>query len=249
MEGKKIIQLLGRILIVIIINIAVLSPGLLGVEIGGDSAFQTAFGITLLVISFIVVVYSSYTALFSGPDPATLPPKAIQTHGDYVAALSQYKNIGVLKKDIDLAFGQLERMARKRNTMQEVLTQRFDPSELSYKKFAAVIYEVEKLFYLNIRGMLNKLGVFDATDFLSLSNPERTARFSRKLLQEKQAFYNEYMASVVGYLGANEEIMLKLDKLLLEISRINSTDYREIEEMPCMKEIDALIKHAQYYKD
>ena len=53
---------------------------------------------------------------------------------------------------------------------------------------------------------------------------------------------------MTGYLEANEEIMLKLDKLLLEISLLGSTDYRDVEEMPCMKEIDMLIKQTKLYK-
>ena len=42
---------------------------------------------------------------------------------------------------------------------------------------------------------------------------------------------------------------MKLDKLLLEISRLDSLEPGDIDDMPCMQEIDALIKQTQYYKN
>lgn len=111
-----------------------------------------------------------------------------------------------------------------------------------------VIDEVEKLFYLNIRGILNKLGVFAASDFARMADQPKASQLSSKVAQKKTALYQEYLAYVTGYLEANEEIMLKLDQLLLEISLLGSTDYRDVEDMPCMKEIDALIKQTKLYK-
>jgi hypothetical protein len=42
--------------------------------------------------------------------------------------------------------------------------------------------------------------------------------------------------------------LLKLDKLLLEISRLDSLEPGDIENMACMQEIDSLIKQTKYYK-
>lgn len=246
MNNSRLFKLLGLIVGVVLLNIVVLSPGLLGVQIGGDSVIKTAFGVTLLVISFLVLIYGSYILLFKTSAPP--PVKDIQSHEDYINALYHYRDIKVLKKDILLALDQLDRIDKKRNTLLDVLSQRFDPTELSYQKFKSVIFEVEKLFYLNVRGILNKLGVFDASEFSAFAAEQNSGRFSNKLVQEKTKLYNEYLAFVSGYLGANEEILLKLDKLLLEMAQLGSADYKEIEDMPCMKEIDALINQTKFYK-
>ncbi|MDQ0090430.1 hypothetical protein J2T12_003853 [Paenibacillus anaericanus] len=246
MNIARAIKLLGLIVGVVFLNIVVLSPGLLGVDIGGANVLETAFGVTLLFISLLVVLYGSYSSLFRLP--VVTPVKDIKTHEDYIEALSHFRNEKVFKKDVSLALDQLERIAKKKETLLDVLLQRFDPAELSYKKFISVIYEVEKLFYLNIRGILNKLSVFDASEFSTFASVQRPTQFSKKLIQEKTDLYNEYLAYVAGYLGANEEILLKLDKLLLEISLLGSTDYKDVEEMPCMQEIDALIKQTKFYK-
>jgi hypothetical protein len=244
LTGTKYIKLLGLILGVVVLNILVLSPGFLGVDIGG-SALATAFGVTLIFASALGLLYGSYSILFK--QPVVLPVKQIKTHEDYVEALTHYRRVKALEGDIALALEQLERIRKKKDTLMNVLIQRFDPTELSYKKFASVTEEVEKLFYLNVRSILNRLNVFDESEFESVMNKKSTP-FSPELLQEKTNVYNEYLAFVKGSLGTNEEILLKLDKLLLEISRLDSFELGDIENMPCMQEIDSLIKQTKYYK-
>ncbi|MFC7679031.1 hypothetical protein [Paenibacillus sp. GCM10028914] len=250
MDGSKAVKLVLLVAGVVLINIIMLSPGFLGLEIGGESALQTASGVTILFISFLVLLYGSYVLLFKRPVLA--PVRDMRTREDYIAALHQYRNVKVLKDDIALALDQLDRIDKKKLTLLNVLQQRFEQTELSYKKFYAVIAQVEKLFYLNINGVLNKLGVFSASDFSSMASQQRsrqrTTQRSTNVMQKKTALYEEYLSHVTGYLDSNEEILLKLDQLLLEISLLGSTDYKDVDEMPCMKEIDQLIQQTKFYK-
>ena len=246
MNNLKPLKLLGLIFGIALLNIIILSPGLAGVNIRSGNALEAATGVTVLIVSVFVLFYGSYALMFK---PAAAPPvKNVQNHEDYVEALNYYRNVKPLRKDVDLAVDQLERMEKKKKTLFDVLGQRFNSAELSYKKFAAVIAEVEKLFYLNARGILNKLSVFDASSFSGSAAQQGAASFSNRLMQQKTELYNEYLSYVTGYLGANEEILLKLDKLMLEISLLGSADYRDVDDMPCMKEIDALIKQTKFYK-
>lgn len=246
MNGSRSMRLVLLIIVVGFINVFMLSPGFLGVEIGGESALQTASGVTVLTVSFLVLLYGSYVVLLK--PPTVTPVKNMKSREDYISALQHYRNVKVLKADIVLALDQLERIDKKKLTLLRVLRERFEPTELSYKKFHAVIVEVEKLFYLNTLGILNKLGVFNASDFSNMADQDRATPLSNRIRQKKKELYNEYLAHVTGYLEANEEILLKLDQLLLEISLLGSTDYKDVEEMPCMKEIDSLIKQTKYYK-
>ena len=247
MAGTKYVKLLGLIFGVVVINILVLSPGLIGVKIGG-SAFSTAFGVTLLVASALALLYGCYALLFKPPEAE--PEKKISeisTREEYVEALTRFRGVRTLADDIALALEQMERIQKKKGTLFAVLNERFDRAELSYKKFASVTQEVEKLFYLNVRSILSRLSVFDEAEYESVMNP-KSKRLSRELIQEKTNLYNDYMTHLKSSLGTNEEILLKLDKLLLEISRLDSFDPEEIEKMPCMQEIDTLIKQTKYYK-
>lgn len=240
------VKLLGMIAGVVILNIAVLSPGLLGVSIGGVSALETATGITLLFVSLLIVIYGSYSLLFKPSAVRAVIPLA--TREDYIAELNRYRNVKVLREDVAVALDQLERIEKKKNTLQSVLSGRFDRSELSFRKFNTVIQEVEKLLYLNVRSILGKLSVFDAAEYSQFSGKMNSGRFSSSLVQKKNELYNEYFAHVKGCLGANEEILLKLDQLLLELSQLGSTDVEAALEMPCMQELNALIGQTKLYQ-
>lgn len=242
--NTKYIKLLGLILGVAVLNILVLSPGLLGVKIGG-SALSTAFGVTILFVSVLVLFYGSYVLLFKSP--VVIPVKEIKIHDDYVEALFHYKRIRGLSNDISIGLEQLDRMKKKKDTLIHVLNQRFEPTELSYKKFTSVTTEVEKLFYLNIRSMLNRLTIFDEVEFEKAMN-QKSSTISQKLQQEKINIVNDHISFMKSSLSSNEEILLKLDKMLLEISRLDSFELGDIENMPCMQEIDLLIKQIKYYK-
>ncbi|WP_282937253.1 hypothetical protein [Paenibacillus sp. RC67] len=244
MDLTKYIKLLGLIISVIVLNIIVLSPGFLGIEIGG-SPLDTAIGVTVVFASVLVLLYGSFALLFK--PPVTLPVKQIKTHEDYVEALTHYRRVKVLEKDIALALNQMERIVKKKETLLEILNQRFDSTELSYIKFFSVTQEVEKLFYLNVKSILNRLYVFDETEYQSVIS-QKSAQLSPKILQERTVVYNDYMTFIKNSLSTNEEILLKLDKLILEISRLDSLELGDIEAMPCMQEIDSLIKQTKYYK-
>lgn len=246
LSSSKFIKLLGLIVGIVLLNIVVLSPGLLGIDIGSGEPLEAALGVALLVGSFLILIYGVYTLLLK--PPVSTPVRSIKTHEDYIEALRYYRGVKVLKKDVMLAIDQLERLEKKKAALLDTLSQRFSEGELSYKKFRSVIEQVEALFYLNIRGVLNKLHVFDATEFESIEEGQRAAAISSRLIQQKRELYEEYLRYVTGYLSANEEILLKLDKLLLEISLLDSVDYDAIEEMSCMKEIDELIRQTKYYK-
>lgn len=240
------VRLFAVIIGVVILNIAVLSPGLLAVEIGGAGALETAAGITLLFISLLIVLYTSYTLLLKSP--VTQSPHSFASSEDYAAQLEQYKKVKVLKSDTTLALDQLERMDKKKNALTRVLSQRFNPAELSYRKFNTVINEVEKLLRLNIRGIVGKLSLFDTSEFSLFAGTRKPSQFSDKLIQKKTALYDDFFASIKAYLGANEEILLKLDQLLLEISELDSTSDQPVEEIPCMQELSALITQTKLYQ-
>jgi hypothetical protein len=60
--------------------------------------------------------------------------------------------------------------------------------------------------------------------------------------------YNEYISFIKAATEENEQIILKLDKLLLEISKFNSIEDSEIGNLSGMQEIDELISQTKLYK-
>jgi hypothetical protein len=241
-----LIRLLALNLGIAAANIAVFSSGLLAVDLFG-SALEKAFGSAFLVLSGSGLVYGNYK-LLSEPEKA-IPIGAKSTKEDYVEALNEHRGLETFERNIDLLLDQIERLQKKNKTIRDILLQIFNASEISYQKFDAVIAEVENIFFKNIRSIINKLNAFDEEDYNFIKKQRNAGAFSEEIMQEKFKVYNEYIRFVKEATEDNEQILLKLDKLLLEISGLNCIESGELEQMAGMIEIDNLIKQAKYYKD
>ncbi|MDQ6419364.1 hypothetical protein RB620_07960 [Paenibacillus sp. LHD-117] len=220
---SRVVKLLALIALIAFLNIIVLSPGLIGAELSGGSAFASASVVTFVVMSLVTLLYGSHALIFRPGPPRRLPEP--RTYESYWLALLRYRDLKIFPSEAAGALDQLERMENKKKALHGLLAQRFDRAELTFKKFVSVIAAVEELFYQHIRGILDQLDV------------QRSAGMKAGVI-----------AQAAGYLGANEQILLKLDQLLSELSRLGSAEYRDAMNMPCMKDIDALISQTKYYK-
>ena len=151
----------------------------------------------------------------------------------------------VFDEDILKNLYQLKRYKRKRTTINDILNQKFSPNEITYQKFMNVLNEVEDLMYMNMRSILNKIAAFDVEEYEEL---QRRGFPANEVSEEKMQIYNDYLAYVKQATNTNEEILLKLDKLLFEISQYNVLKGGDIQKLPAIVEIDELIKNAKFYK-
>ena len=246
MEREKWVRLLSLNLGIAAANIIVFSPGLIGLELGA-SALAAASGSTIIFLSGAGLFYGNYK-LLSEPEKS-IPISQISTAEGYIEALNDQRELKTFEKSIELLLDQIERLQKKNKTIREILLQIFSASEIAYKKFDAVIAEVERIFFMNIRSVLNKLNAFDEDDYNFVRSRQEAGAFSEQFMEEKLEVYYEYIKFVNAATEDNEQILLKLDKLLLEISGLNSIESGELEQMAGMIEIDNLIKQAKYYKN
>ena len=123
--------------------------------------------------------------------------------------------------------------------------QKFSPQELAYQKFDKVLNEVENILFLNMRSILNKIAAFDVEEYESL---QKKGFPKNEVSEEKMQIYNEYFDFVKNATTTNEEILLKLDKMLFEVSRYNSLDSGELNDLPALAAMDELIRNANLYK-
>ncbi|MGV8176116.1 MAG: hypothetical protein ACP5OU_10500 [Methanothrix sp.] len=246
MDRDKLIKLLSLNLGIAAADIITFSPKLLGVVIG-LTPLETAFGFTIVFLSGAGIIYGNYK-LFAEQENV-VPANKIMTFGDYIEALNNKRDLKTFENTVDLLLDQIERLKKKNKTIRDILLQIFSSSEISYQKFDEVIAQVEMIFFMNIRSILNKLNAFDEDDYNFIRKKYEAGAFSQQFLEEKFKIYDEYFAFVKAATEDNEQILLKLDKLLLEISGLNSIDSGQLEQMAGMIEIDSLIKQAKYYKN
>jgi len=246
LRNNKIIKLAALNIGIALSDIVVFSQGILHVSLIGAGAFQAAVGGTAILMSAVVFAYGNYKLL--NEKAKLIQTSEIKTPEDCINALKQNYSKKTFTKDTDTILEQISRFQKKKETVNDILLQKFSSTELSYSKFQTPLLGLENVFYLNVKSILNKLNAFDEDDYNNMQKDSAKAEFSKEFIDSKMSIFNEYISFVKNAVEENEEILLKLDKLLLEISKFNSLDGGEIQNMSAMKEIDDLIKNTKWYK-
>ena len=243
---NRVVKLAVLNIILILANIAIFSKAFIGLDVFGQSALVTAFSFMWIFITIAVFIYGNYKILYAAPKPQPQEedPNRFDTLESCAGLLGEYiKRQGVMFDD-DLAEmkSQLERMSKKEKTISDILLRKFQPTELSYVKFQGHIESVKKMLCLNTRSVLNRLYAFDEIDYERSAGRKTGDRHS----YEKQQLLSEYKNFVSQTIDYNEDILIKMDRLILEISKLNDPD--ELNDTDTIKELDALIKNTKLYK-
>lgn len=245
MTPKKIIQLLITNLSIIVANIAVFSKAFLGFSLFAGTALSMSISWFTIIASLFSFSYFN-KKLLTQKATYTLVSQNVNSLDDCVGVFEEaMQNGDVFDKNILKNLSQLKRFKRKVKTIREILLQKFSPQELTYQKFDNVLNEVENILYLNMRSILNKIAAFDVEEYEAL---QKKGFPKNEVSEEKMQIYNEYLDFVKNATSTNEDILLKLDKMLFEISRYNSLESGEVKELPALAEMDELIKNANLYK-
>ncbi len=245
MTHKKIIQLIITNISIIALNIAVFSKAFMGFSLFTGEIFSIVIGWLTIVSSVFGFTYFNKRIL-STKEPYALVSQNVSSLDDCVKVFEEaMQNGDTFDKNILKNLSQLKRFKRKAKTIREILLQKFSPQELTYQKFDSVLQNVENILYLNMRSILNKIAAFDIDEYETLQKKGFPAN---EVSEEKMKIYNEYINFVQTATSTNEDILLKLDKMLFEVSRFNSLESGEIMELPALIEMDELIKNTQLYK-
>ena len=246
MKVKRISSLLGLNIAIVMLNIIIFSPGLFNIKIDFINIFQTSIGITIIIMSFIIFIIGNYK--ISIKEDNEIDISKLDDSEDYIEALKENSSKRVFSKDIDILLEQIERMDKKQEKIDDILLQKFTVNEMSYIKFKKTITEVRDVFYINIKSVINKINIFDEQEYEKIKKDIKNGKLNGKIEEQKKDMFDEYIFFVKDSIEDNEEILLKLDKFLFELSKFNSLEDGELENMSAIKDVDELINKIKFYK-
>lgn len=254
---NRIWKIITLNLVIALLNVIMFSKGLVGLSFAG-SALSTSLAATIIVMSLIVFGYGNYTMLFS--EPKAQPVKLFKnseltTPKEYIEALENARGKDVFEAEIENAVEQIYRMEDKDKALDTILEQFFVPQEITFTRFQNAIDSVKAIFYNNVKKMLNRMMIFDYKDYkkllskISNSYTVDGVGVSSKSTGDQLKIYNEHIGYVKGLVDMNENVLVKLDGLLLEISKLDDLNEEELDNMSAIQEINDLIAQTKYYKN
>jgi hypothetical protein len=154
-------------------------------------------------------------------------------------------NIRTFREDLSSLVDQIERFDKKKNLYEGNLLQRFTRSEMSFTKFYVPIISIEDVFRQILKGVLTRINSFDEEEYETMLSNKK---ISRKAWLERKAIFDEYKTYVSRAVQTGDDILLRIDRLQLEVSKLSSTLPQDIEKLESIQEIDTLISEVKWYK-
>jgi len=244
MSPKKKRQLVILNSTIVLANIALFSNALLGLSLIAGTALTISIAWTSVLGSAFAFIKGNSMILQQKETRVLL--QGIRSLNDCIPVFQEAAHKGnVFHENILTNIEQIKRFRRKHDTIDDMLLQKFSEDEMSFQKFSSVLHDVEDVIYTNMRSILNKIAAFDIEEYESL---QKRGFYDSGFSEEKIAIYNEYIDFVNNATRTNEDILLKLDKMLLEVSRYNSLEDGDVRKLPAIIEMDELIKNANLYQ-
>lgn len=244
MNSKKKIQLVALNGAIVTTNIAVFSKVFFGLSLFKGNSISLVIAWLDILVS-ILAFFKGNLSILKKQEMHVLT-QDIKNLNDCISVFEEAMNNGdVFDENITKNIDQIKRFKRKYETINDILLQKFSSNEMTFQKFSDVLKEVENVIYMNMRSILNKISAFDVDEYEAI---QRNKININSIPKEKIDIYNQYINFVNESTNINEEILLKLDKMILEISKYNTIEGEDIKKMPVIAEIDALIKNANLYK-
>ena len=244
MSPKKRLQMIILNASIVLINIALFSKALLGLSLLTGTTLAVSLAWTAIVGSGFAFIKGNSMILKQKETRLLL--QSIRSLDDCTPVFKEeLHKSDVFDENILKNIEQIKRFKRKHDTINDILLQKFSVEEMSYQKFSGVLRDVEGVIYTNMRSILNKISAFDTEEYEAM---QKKGFQGNDFSEEKMAIYNEYIGFVANATRSNEDILLKMDKMLLEISRYNSLEDGDVQKLPAILEMDELIKNANLYK-
>ena len=241
--NKKIVLISISSILIAVISVFVFSPGLF-VSKYLETATSLATIFVYVLYGVIVLASLSYIALLLYKQPDEHKLNELATKEQFVEVFTKFTNSSFLGKESMSFRKQIFILDEKIMTMDALLQQKFEGATASYSKFNSIVKSTQKLVYSNLKNAAIMISNFNEEDYKRFSSEKD--EYSDKIANEKLETFNTYKKDIKDMLVQNEEILLKLDKLQLEVSRLSIND--NIEENPVVQEMNKLITQTKLYK-
>lgn len=242
---KKYIKLAIGNLLFAIIMVFLYSPGLIGLSFFSDNALMVAAAAAVAVVAILFFILFNKNVLLD-KEFDLIEEKEERSLEKAMEVMENYKKSEVLGKAARSSFSQMQRLKTAENNYEKLISRRFQPSSLSYEKFMNVIRSSVAALSSGYIKIANKMVIFEEDEYQKLLGDEYLYDdIPDDIQRERFKLYNKNLNSIKEILEKNEIILLGIDKLMTEISDLESTD-NEMNETA--SEIDSLLNQLEYYK-
>lgn len=252
MNRTKIKKLIVTNLVIVIIAIVCFSEGFLGLSIRNSSILSASASVAVFVTLVASFGILNYQILFVKEKARLIKFKENQK-GEVFDAFEERKN-GMFRAEIKTAMIQYSRADEIEERLDSILSQKFMKGSISYNKFMDVAIGSRTAIIKNITNIANLMLVFDEDEYNRINKKNRFDGMNGykkddipdDIKHRKLELYNGTIHDIQVMLRSNEELLLKSDELVINLSK---SEFSSDKEDAAIEEINQLIHQIQYYKN
>ena len=245
MKYKNIIKIISFNAVIILLNILIFTGKVPFLSFRSEVAFYKAFAITLVIMSVISFFYVNYHLIVQALQDQTFSLDQLNTPKEYIEALKPYLNGITFREDVNIVINQIERLLRKKATLEEVLFQNYREEAKEFDSLKLVVEDTSELLFENVKKVLNRMCIFDEQEYARL----RVRRDVTDALREKLKLLEEHIRYIKMLIEKNETILLEFDNLLLEVSRLDEIDSESMDELSTIQTTIQSMKNLRMKED
>ncbi|MDR0549892.1 MAG: hypothetical protein LBI10_10855 [Deltaproteobacteria bacterium] len=154
-------------------------------------------------------------------------------------------NGNTFKSKLSLIRSYCEKFIKKRTFVNNALLGSLEKTELTYIKFSGILNNIDQYICNILNDILSRLHAFDEDEYEEILNSHD---FNSSTYLERSRIYTEYINYIDSAAGNIDKILVKLDQLLLETSKVKSLNFNNLNNIDTINDIDSLINNIKRYK-
>jgi len=155
------------------------------------------------------------------------------------------KSTPFFREKLTAAADRLRTFGSRCGNIQNMLVNRFGLTGLSYGKFAVPVLETQEYLIGLVDDFITRMRLFNEEEY-SVRIKEFTETNRIKDAEAYEGIEREYKAYAENLVIVLDDTILKFDRLILELSKIDETDINKA--MDIMRNLEDAIKDTQFYK-
>ena len=217
------------------------SPGLLNLRPSDPGVIRPGMSIFMALVILFAFFYGNHE-LLSEPKRSRVSKDSVSDIKKAGMLLKSYFTSRPLGDTARVANDQLRRMTNLFENTENIIGEKFEKGSMSWSKYDAIVKSAEKSAVSNVVAMANRMQIFGEREY------EKLTRYKDDQIpddiQEKQLqLYEENLQKIKDAIALNEELLLKIETLMFELSSEN--DVEEHDEI--LEEIEKLTKEVKLY--
>lgn len=243
--NKKYLKLIAIDIAIAIIVVILYSPGLIALRVTDESIFRAGMSI-LAGMGLTCVFFYVNIRMLRDPKPIHIAPDEVYDLDEARKILRSYMESRMFGSIAKTASGQLDRVQKCRNRINEIIGRKFTEGSMSWDKFQSIVANAEESAIKNVVAMSGRMSIFDEKEYERLKTYKEDD-IPDDIQEQQLKLYRDNYESTKAALALNEKILLKLDALAVGLSsfEINANEDRNNE---ILEEIEKLTNDAKYYQ-